>query len=61
MAILAVQHLFHPTISLLNGLCALGHCHVARPSSVPNSVFLQIQINFFVKYHDKPLLSCSRR
>ena len=61
MAILAVQLLFHSTISLLYGLCVSGHCHVERPNSVPNSVFLQIQINFFVKYHDKPLLSCSRR
>ena len=61
MAILSVQLLFHPTISLLYGFCVSSHCHVARPKSVPHSVFLQIQINFFVKYHDKPLLSFSRR
>ena len=36
MAILPVQLLFHPTISLLNGL---GHCHVARPNSVPTFSF----------------------
>ena len=61
MAILPVQFLFHPIISLLYGLCVSGHCHVARSNSVPNSVFLQIQINFFVKYHDKPLPSIKTR
>ena len=61
MAILAIQLLLHPTISLLYGLCASGHSHVARPNSVLNSIFLQIQINSFVKYHDKPLLSGFRR
>ena len=43
------------------GLCfgSLSRCKTQfRPKF---SFFLQIQINFFVKYHDKPLLSCSCR
>ena len=45
MAILPVQLLFHPTISLLNGL---GHFHVARPNSVPTFSFFFTDSNKFL-------------
>ena len=46
MAILLVQLLFHPTISLLNGL---GHCHVVRPNSVPTFSFFTDSNKFLCK------------
>ena len=46
MAILAVQLLFHPTISLLNGL---DHCHVVRPNSVPIFSFFTDSNKFLCK------------